>query len=53
LELPTRRIRFIDSGAEALINVSDFDPRLHEDPESPEKPAKAPKPEKPAKAPKE
>lgn len=29
--LPTQRIRLKDGGTEMIINVSDFDPRLHED----------------------
>lgn len=30
--VPTRYVRFRESGVEAHINTSDFDPQLHEDP---------------------
>jgi len=43
VECPTRLVRQKADGTEALINVSDFDPALHEDPSAtkPEAPAES------------
>ena len=50
MQIPTRRIRYIDGGHEADINVDDFDEALHEEPNPPQGGAKPkPKPRKPRK----
>lgn len=40
--VPVKRVRFIASGHEATINLSDFDPRIHEDAAEPVRRAPAP-----------
>jgi hypothetical protein len=42
MEIPTKRVRVLDSGHEVTINASDFDEVLHEEIGTPKVP-KAPK----------